>query len=86
VPTRMTIRTSLGPRRSVDCVADAARALASVNWPKKDSARYRETARIVDDALFGHCNPTTALEAFRKLAAEDGVLIKLRPATQDPPP
>jgi hypothetical protein len=64
---------------SVICVADAADALASKHWPGKSLPEYRETVRIVDEAISGYCTPANAIEAFNRLAAAAGILIRTPP-------
>jgi hypothetical protein len=71
---RIVILLSNDRQRSVSSVTDAALVLAHPAWPRKNTAEYRDTARIVSEAVAGHCRSSVALAAFKRLAADAGVL------------
>jgi hypothetical protein len=69
-----TVRFRSGDPIPISCVADAVKALADPRWPGKEDAAYRETVRISQEALAGHCKAAVALETVRKAARAAGIL------------
>ncbi|RWA66099.1 MAG: DUF982 domain-containing protein [Mesorhizobium sp.] len=72
----LTIRFVNGGTTVVCSIADAKKALAE-EWKDKEAPNYLEAVRLVDDAVAGICRPAVAFAAFRKAAAQQGLL---RPA------
>lgn len=69
----LTIRFVRGGTMVVTSIADAKKALGG-GWKDRDSPAYLKAARLVDDAANGICRPAIAFAAFRKAAAEQGLL------------
>jgi hypothetical protein len=57
-------------------VADVVKVLADPRWPGAGGPLHKEAVRISAEALAGHCTPAIALAAFRRAAAEAGILDK----------
>ncbi|TPN81982.1 DUF982 domain-containing protein [Mesorhizobium sp. CU2] len=75
----LTIRFVSGGTMVVTTIAEAKRALAGT-WKNKDAPAYLEAARLVDDAIAGICRPAIAFAAFKKVAAQQGLLKPTRPS------
>lgn len=69
----LTIRFISGGTMVVTTVAEAKKALAGT-WKNKEAPAYLEAARLVDDAVAGTCRPAVAFAAFKKAAAQQGLL------------
>ncbi|UCI06308.1 DUF982 domain-containing protein [Mesorhizobium sp. B1-1-8] len=75
----LTIRFVNGGTMVVASIADARKALNGA-WKDKDAPAYVAAARLVDDAINGICRPAIAFAAFKKAAAEQGLLKKADPS------
>lgn len=75
----LTIRFVSGGTMVVTTIADAKKALAGT-WKNKEAPAYREAARLVDDAMAGICRPAIAFAAFKKVAAQQGLLKPASPS------
>ncbi|MDX8452853.1 DUF982 domain-containing protein [Mesorhizobium sp. VK9D] len=75
----LTIRFVNGGTMVVTTVAEAKTALAGT-WKNKEAADYLEAVRLVDDAIAGICRPAIAFAAFKKAAAQQGLLKPARPS------
>lgn len=75
----LTIRFADGGSMVVSSIAEAKKALARA-WKDKDAPAYVAAARLVDDALEGICRPAVAFAAFKKAAAEQGLLRPAAPS------
>lgn len=69
-----------GQRRVVLSASDAARILASDDWPCQDGPDFAQAKRIVSAALEGHCTHRAASEAFLEAAKEAGIEFELAAA------
>lgn len=69
----LAIRFHNGGSMVVCSVADAKKALNGT-WKDKQAPDYLAAARLVDDAMAGICRPAVAFAAFKKAAAEQGLL------------
>ncbi|UCI24652.1 DUF982 domain-containing protein [Mesorhizobium sp. B2-8-5] len=75
----LTIRFVNGGTMVVTTVAEAKKALGGT-WKNKDAPAYLEAARLVDDAIAGTCRPAIAFAAFKKVAAQQGLLRPAQPS------
>jgi hypothetical protein len=75
----LTIRFVSGGTMVVTTVAEAKKALAGT-WKNKEAPAYLEATRLVDDAIAGTCRPAIAFAAFKKVAAQQGLLRPARPS------
>ncbi|MDX8442236.1 DUF982 domain-containing protein [Mesorhizobium australafricanum] len=75
----LTIRFVNGGTMVVTTVAEARTALAG-SWKNKEAPDYLEAVRLVDDAIAGICRPAIAFAAFKKAAAQQGLLKPARPS------
>ncbi|MGX5805042.1 DUF982 domain-containing protein [Bradyrhizobium sp. Arg314] len=75
----LTIRFVNGGTMVVTTVAEAKTALAGT-WKNKEAPDYLEAVRLVDDAIAGICRPAIAFAAFKKAAAQQGLLKPARPS------
>lgn len=75
----LTIRFVSGGTMVVATIAEAKRALGGT-WKNKDAPAYLEAARLVDDAIAGICRPAIAFAAFKKVAAQQGLLKPTGPS------
>jgi hypothetical protein len=69
----LTIHFVNGGTMVVSSIADAKKALGRA-WKNKDAPAYLKAARLVEDAGEGICRPAIAFAAFKKAAAEQGLL------------
>ncbi|TIQ26782.1 MAG: DUF982 domain-containing protein [Mesorhizobium sp.] len=76
----LTIRFADGGSMVVSSIADAKKALNGV-WKDKEAPDYLAATRLVDDAVAGTCRPAVAFAAFKKAAAQQGLL---KPADPSP--
>jgi len=75
----LTIRFVNGGTMVVSTIADARKALGGT-WKNKEAPAYLEAARLVDNAMAGICRPAIAFSAFKKAAAEQGLLKPVTPS------
>ncbi|MDX8468873.1 DUF982 domain-containing protein [Mesorhizobium sp. VK23B] len=75
----LTIRFATGGSMVVSSIADAKKALDGA-WKDKDAPDYLAAARLVDDAIAGICRPAVAFAAFKKAAAQQGLLKPADPS------
>jgi hypothetical protein len=75
----LTIRFVSGGTMVVTTVAEAKKALGGA-WKNKEAPAYLEATRLVDDAIAGTCRPAIAFAAFKKVAAQQGLLRPARPS------
>jgi hypothetical protein len=75
----VTIRFVSGGTMVVTTVAEAKKALGGT-WKNKEAPAYLEAARLVDDAIAGTCRPAVAFGAFKRVAAEQGLLKPAQPS------
>ncbi|SFP36171.1 Protein of unknown function [Mesorhizobium sp. NFR06] len=75
----LTIRFVSGGTMVVTTVAEARKALDGA-WKNKEAPAYLEAARLVDDAIAGTCRPAIAFAAFKKAAAQQGLLKPAGPS------
>jgi hypothetical protein len=75
----LTIRFVGGGVMVVTTVAEAKKALAGT-WKNKEAPAYLEAARLVDDAIAGICRPAVAFAAFKRVAAQQGLLEHAQPS------
>ncbi|RUV07578.1 DUF982 domain-containing protein [Mesorhizobium sp. M1A.F.Ca.IN.020.06.1.1] len=75
----LTIHFVNGGTMMVSSIADAKNALGR-KWKSKDSPAYRKAVRLVEDATNGICRPAIAFAAFKKAAAEQGLLEHAGPS------
>lgn len=75
----LTIRFVSGGSMVVTTVAEAKKALAGT-WKNKEAPDYLKAARLVDDAIAGTCRPAVAFAAFKKVAAQQGLLRPAQPS------
>ncbi|MEI9405352.1 DUF982 domain-containing protein [Mesorhizobium argentiipisi] len=75
----LTIRFVHGGTMVVSSIADARKALDGT-WKNKDAATYVKAVRLVEDAANGICRPAIAFAAFKKAAAEQGLLDPVGPS------
>ncbi|TPL40205.1 DUF982 domain-containing protein [Mesorhizobium sp. B2-4-6] len=75
----LTIRFVSGGTMVVTTVAEAKKALGGT-WKNKEAPAYLEAARLVDDAIAGTCRPAIAFAAFKKVAAQQGLLRPAQPS------
>jgi len=75
----LTIRFVSGGSMVVTTVAEAKKALGGA-WKNKEAPAYLEATRLVDDAIAGTCRPAIAFAAFKKVAAQQGLLRPARPS------
>ena len=75
----LTIRFVSGGTMVVTTVAEAQKALAGT-WKNKEAPAYLEAARLVDDAIAGTCRPAIAFAAFKRVAAQQGLLRPAQPS------
>jgi hypothetical protein len=81
------VRLRIGPERiGVVSVRTAADLLGNRNWPGPRNEQYAFAARVVSDALVGHCKPHVAAKAFARAARNAGVLDadEIRPRQKPP--
>ncbi|MET3594500.1 hypothetical protein ABID26_003908 [Mesorhizobium shonense] len=64
----------------VASIIDAKKALGG-RRKSKDVPSFARAARLVDDAVAGICRPAIAFAAFKKAAAEQGLLEPAGPST-----
>jgi hypothetical protein len=74
-----TIRFVTGGTMVVCSIADAKKALGG-KWKDKEAPDYLAAARLVDDAIAGICRPAVAFAAFKKAAAQQGLLRQADPS------
>ncbi|RRH94977.1 DUF982 domain-containing protein [Mesorhizobium tamadayense] len=75
----LPIRFVNGGSMVVCSVADAKKALGGT-WKDKEAPDYLAAARLVDDAMAGICRPAVAFAAFKKAAAQQGLLKQAGPS------
>ncbi|OHV87346.1 DUF982 domain-containing protein [Mesorhizobium sp. ORS 3428] len=75
----LTIHFIDGGTMAVSSIADARAALGRT-WQSKDSPAYLKATRLVEDATNGICRPAIAFAAFKKAAAEQGLLEHAGPS------
>ena len=75
----LTIRFVSGGTMVVTTVAEAKKALAGT-WKHKEAPAYLEAARLEDDAIAGTCRPADAFAAFKRVAAQHGLLEPVQPS------
>jgi hypothetical protein len=75
----LTIHFVNGGTMVVSSIADAKKALGQ-KWRNKDAPAYLKAARLVEDAGKGICRPAIAFAAFKKAAAEQGLLEHSEPS------
>ncbi|TPI18110.1 DUF982 domain-containing protein [Mesorhizobium sp. B4-1-1] len=75
----LTIRFVSGGTMVVTTVAEAKKALGGT-WKNKEAPAYLEAVRLVDDAIAGTCRPAIAFAAFKKVAAQQGLLRPAQPS------
>ncbi|RWD95042.1 DUF982 domain-containing protein [Mesorhizobium sp.] len=75
----LTIRFVSGGTMVVSSIADAKKALGG-EWKDKKAPDYLAAARLVDDAMAGICRPAVAFAAFKKAAAQQGLLRSADPS------
>jgi len=75
----LTIRFVSGGTMVVTTVAEAKKALGGA-WKNKEAPAYLEATRLVDDAISGTCRPAIAFAAFKKVAAQQGLLRPAQPS------
>ncbi|CDX22341.1 conserved hypothetical protein [Mesorhizobium sp. ORS 3324] len=75
----ITIRFVDGSTMVVSSIPDAKKALDRT-WKNKESPGYLKAARLVEDAAAGICRPAIAFAAFKKAAAEQGLLEPAEPS------
>jgi hypothetical protein len=75
----LTIRFVSGGTMVVTTVAEAKKALAGT-WKNKEAPDYLKAARLVDEAIAGTCRPVVAFAAFKKVAAQQGLLRPAQPS------
>ncbi|AZO28518.1 MULTISPECIES: DUF982 domain-containing protein [unclassified Mesorhizobium] len=75
----LTIRFVNGGSMVVSSIADARKALDGT-WKNKEAPDYLAAARLVDDAIAGICRPAVAFAAFKKAAAQQGLLRSANPS------
>ncbi|MDG4877160.1 DUF982 domain-containing protein [Mesorhizobium sp. WSM4935] len=75
----LTIRFVSGGTMVVTTVAEAKKALAGT-WKNKEAPEYLKAARLVDNAIAGTCRPAVAFAAFKKAAAQQGLLKSAQPS------
>lgn len=75
----LTIRFVNGGSMVVATVAEAKKALSGA-WKNKEAPAYLEAVRLVDDAIAGICRPAIAFAAFKKAAAQQGLLKSAQPS------
>jgi len=75
----LTIRFVNGGTMVVTSIADARKALGGT-WKNKDAPAYLQAVALVDDAVNGICRPAVAFAAFKKVAAEQGLLKRSDPS------
>ncbi|MGX7872866.1 DUF982 domain-containing protein [Mesorhizobium sp. ORM6] len=63
----------------VTTIAEAKKALDGT-WKDKEAPAYLEAVRLVDDTITGTCRPAIAFAAFKKVAAQQGLLKSTRPS------
>ncbi|AZO28710.1 DUF982 domain-containing protein [Mesorhizobium sp. M1B.F.Ca.ET.045.04.1.1] len=76
----LTIHFVGGGTMVVASIIDAKKALGG-RWKSKDVPSFARAARLVDDAVAGICRPAIAFAAFKKAAAEQGLLEPGGPST-----
>jgi hypothetical protein len=69
----LTIRFRQGYQETVSSISQAAKAL-DFEWPNKNSASYKEAARLIAAVQAGNCKPHVAFAAFAKVAHDQGLL------------
>ncbi|AZO30856.1 MULTISPECIES: DUF982 domain-containing protein [Mesorhizobium] len=75
----LTIRFVNGGSMVVSSIADARKALEG-SWKNKEAPDYLAASRLVDDAIAGICRPAVAFAAFKKAAAQQGLLKPVDPS------
>jgi hypothetical protein len=75
----LTIRFSDGSSMVISSVADAKKALGG-KWKNEQATAYLAAVRLIDDAQSGICRPAIAFAAFKKAAAEQGLLKPAKPS------
>ncbi|MDG4882755.1 DUF982 domain-containing protein [Mesorhizobium sp. WSM4884] len=75
----LTIRFVHGGAMVVSSLADAKKALGGA-WKNKEAPAYLKAVRLVEDAANGICRPAIAFAAFKKAAAEQGLLEPAGPS------
>ncbi|RWM13541.1 DUF982 domain-containing protein [Mesorhizobium sp.] len=75
----LTIHFANGRTMVVSSIADAKIALGRT-WKSKDTPAYLKAARLVEDATNGICRPAIAFAAFKKAAAQQGLLEHAGPS------
>ncbi|TIV69132.1 MAG: DUF982 domain-containing protein [Mesorhizobium sp.] len=69
----LTIRFVSGGTMVVASIPDVKKALGGA-WKNKDAPAYLRAVHLVNDAANGICRPAIAFAAFKKAAAEQGML------------
>ena len=75
----LTIRFVDGGTMVVTSIADARKALGGT-WKNKDAEAYLRAVSLMDGAVNGICRPAVAFAAFKKVAAEQGLLEPADPS------
>ncbi|AZO19881.1 MULTISPECIES: DUF982 domain-containing protein [unclassified Mesorhizobium] len=75
----LTIRFVNGGTMVVASIADVKKALGGT-WKNKDAPAYLKAVQLVNDAANGICRPAIAFAAFKKAAAEQGMLKPADPS------
>jgi hypothetical protein len=75
----LTVHFVDGGTMVVCSIADARKALGRA-WKNTDAPAYLKTTRLVEDAANGICRPAIAFAAFKKAAAEQGLLEPAGPS------